>query len=488
MSYENVDSQKFTKINLNETIIQKFAELGSFPADMYNKSGQIIIKRKVNPNSDDFAKLLKFNSQGIYFLASDLERFNISRLSHRIPPKRNDTKIIDPQKVREFAKRASILIDELRRESFSSEQAIGIQNSINEILTDFTSNPDFETGIINVLEILGGAGVSLESELMTKRTIVAMGMKVRNRKLNPETDLKSNNIHHLNLLMASYLSDVGNTKLKLSSETKLSLNEYLIYQQHPILSYIMTLNAPEIETEVRTLILNHHKPNNEATLNNNFPKARQVFTHLMKVRDLYLKHVNRESIISDIEKQLQIQDNISNSLNREEDIAILSLSSEFASLTSNQSWRDAYKASTALKMIVNDSFFSYSNKGIRLLLDYVGASLTNNENVINVGDYLMTATSDSEKKIQFDICVVLDVEGFQTRPTVQRLCTISPIFKKTHKFKITNIDYGTMRIDKRRAIFDLATHITGSMRVIYIIDPEINEPLYEAIDKLYRST
>jgi hypothetical protein len=73
------------------------------------------------------------------------------------------------------------------------------------LLTDFTQNPEYESGLINILEVLNIAGVSLESEMMTKRTIVAMGMKVRNKKLFNAKEESTDKKDHLNIMMASYL-------------------------------------------------------------------------------------------------------------------------------------------------------------------------------------------------------------------------------------------------------------------------------------------
>jgi hypothetical protein len=204
----------------------------------------------------------------------------------------------------------------------------------------------------------------------------------------------------------------------------------------------------------------------------------------MLVRDKFLKDLSKKKIIEDIEAQLRIQESNVSSVNFEEDIAILSLASEYASLTSNQSWRPAFKSATALKVIVNDSFFSYSNKNIRHLLDYVGASLTNNENIINIGDFVITASVDSEKRVHFDICQVVELDRFQTRPKIQRICTIKPVFKKGIKYYIEDFDLTEVKMDKRKAITDLASQTSSTQRIIYIIDPLLNEPLYNLANKL----
>ncbi len=62
----------------------------------------------------------------------------------------------------------------------------------------------------------------------------------------------------------------------------------------------------------------------------------------MAVRDKYTGETDKERIIEEIEKQLFIQQHQLMNVTQDEDITILSLASESASLTSNQPWRPAY--------------------------------------------------------------------------------------------------------------------------------------------------
>lgn len=477
---------KLAKFDLSEESLNSFRQNQNIPIDLYNKDGQVVMPKKKNPSEEDFGKLLKFELQGLYFQISDLKKPSSS--ANRVAAEKTAVKVLNKEKTLAFAKQSASLLEELKKEAFSNAQAVTIQHSVSEILDDFISNPDFETGIFNILEILSVAGVSLQSELLTKRTVVAMGMKVRTKKIVNDEDNKPNKKDHLAIMMASYLADVGYSKLEVSENPKLSKEEYLSIQQHPIISYLMTLPAQDITPEIRTLILNHHRPFRGNGINNNYPDQRTVFTRLMAVRDKFTKDVSKTRIVADIESQLRIQESQNISTNYEEDIAILSLASEYASLTSDQPWRKAFSSSMALKTILNDSFFSYSNKNIRHLLDYVGASLTNNENIINVGSLIITASLDSEKNVHFDICKVIEVERYQTRPKVQRICTIKPIFKKGNKYRIADFDAGEVRMDRRRAIIDLALQASSAQRVIYIIDPEINEPLFEAVTTLSKAS
>jgi len=82
----------------------------------------------------------------------------------------------------------------------------------------------------------------------------------------------------------------------------------------------------------------------------------------------------------------------------------------------------------------------------------------------------------------------LEVEHYQTRPKVQRICTIKPIFKKGYKYKIADFDANEVRMDRLRAIIDLASQAASSQRVIYIIDQEINERLFDAVSTLSKAS
>lgn len=481
---KNVSRDRLVKFEFTQEIIDGFRKAAQIPVDFFNKEGQVLINKQDNANAEDFGKLLKFEFQGIFYLKDDLKKL----LAFGKPTEIKIAKqsVLNQDKTIQFAKQTSALIDDLKKSSLSSNHANFIHSSINDLLSDFVSNPEYESGLINILEILGIAGVSLESELMTKRTIVAMGMKVRNRKILGKGEDTGDKKDHLNLMMASYLLDIGYSRLKLHENPKLTPEEYATIQQHPIISYLMSLTAPEVSTSIRTMILNHHRPYRGTGVNNNFPDQRTIFNKLMTIRDKYTKETGKERIISDIQDQIGLIANDVTSATLEEDIAILSLASEFSSLTSEQSWRGAMTPDKALKIILNDSFFSYSSRSIRHLVDYVGSSLTNNVSIINPFDFVITASVDSERSVHFDICRVIKVARFQTRPLLERLGTIQPIIKKEKRYRITDFNRETIKVDKRKARFDLEKTV-DSTRIIYLVDPEINAPLYESATNLANS-
>ncbi|NCN08986.1 MAG: c-di-GMP phosphodiesterase [Leptospira sp.] len=481
-SSKNVSKDKLIKFEFTQEIIDGFRKVSQIPVDFFNKEGQVLINKQNHANADDFGKLLKFEFQGIFYLKEDQKKL-LTFGTPKETVKVNKTDLLNKDKTLQFAKQTSALIADLKKSSLSSNHANFIHNSIDNILTDFVSNPEYESGLINILEILGGAGVSLESELMTKRTIVAMGMKVRNKKNLNKGEDPVDKRDHLNLMMASYLLDIGYSRLKVQDNPKLTSEDYATIQQHPIISYLMSLTAPEVSTEIRTMILNHHRPYRGTGLNNNFPDQRSIFNKLMAIRDKYTKEAGKERITSDIQDQISLIANDVSSVNLDENISILSLASEFSSLTSEQSWRGAMTPDKALKIILNDSFFSYSSKSIRHLVDYVGSSLTNNVSIINPFDFVITASIDSEHSVHFDVCRVIKVTRFQTRPLLERVGTIQPIIKKEKRYRITDFKRDTIKVDKRKARFDLEKTV-DSTRIIYLVDPDINAALYESVSKI----
>jgi hypothetical protein len=99
---------------------------------------------------------------------------------------------------------------------------------------------------------------------------------------------------------------------------------------------------------------------------------------------------------------------------------------------------------------------------------------------------VITASVDSERSVHFDICRVIKVARFQTRPLLERLGTIQPIIKKEKRYRITDFNKETIKVDKRKARFDLEKTV-DSTRIIYLVDPEINAPLYESATNLANS-
>lgn len=484
MSAEKVSKDDLQRFDFTQEIIDSFHENKAIPVDFYNKDGQILIHKRLDAKPEDFTKLLKFEFQGVFFKKSDMDKlYAVEKVPTHVNGKAvSFTNILDEEKTKAQARLAEDLLLDLKKTSFSNNHVRSVQKSMDSMLNDFTGSDEYENGLINILDVLSGAGVSKQSELMTKRTVVAMGLKIRSKKALSKLDEKKEKKEHLNLMTASYLADVGYTKINVASSIDLTPAEYEIIKTHPIISYLMVANSSEMDYEVKKLILHHHRPHRGGGINNNFPADKFLVEKLTGFKNKYLNESDKEVAIRDIDKQIHEIMNHSFTSNTEDDIAYLSLASEYASLTSDQSWRNAMDSKTALKIILNNSFFSYSDKNIRDLFDYVGLSLTNNKSVINPGDLVITASWDSEKKIHFEICLIKDIDRFQTRPLLERVGSIAPMILKENKFIIKDFDMNTFKLDRRRATYNLMNSV-DPRRVIYLIDPELNPKLHEGILK-----
>lgn len=484
MSIERQNKDDLQRFDFTQEIIDSFHDTKSIPVDFYNKDGQILIHKKLEANPEDFTKLLKFEFQGVFFKKSDMDKLYAP---DKLPTHINGrpvsyVNILDEERTKEQARFAEDLLNDLKKTSFNSNHVKSVQRSMDTLLTDFTASPEYEHGLINILDVLSEAGVSKQSELMTKRTVVAMGLKIRSKKSISKSDEKKEKKEHLHLMTASYLADVGYSKITASESPILAAADYEIIKTHPIISYLMVANSHEMEAEIKKLILHHHRPHRGGGINNNFPTDQFLIQKLNGFKSKYQNEMDKEVAIRDIEKQIHDIMNHGFTSNNDEDIAYLSLASEYASLTTDQPWRSAKDSRTAMKLILNNSFFSYSDKNIRDLFDYVGLSLSKNQSVVNRGDLVITASLDSEKKMHFEICKVQEIDRFQTRPLLERVGTIAPMILKENKYIIKDFDMNTFKLDRRRAVYNLMNAV-DPRRVIYLIDPDINPKLHEGIMK-----
>lgn len=165
-----------------------------------------------------------------------------------------------------------------------------------------------------------------------------------------------------------------------------------------------------------------------------------------------------------------------------EDIGILSIAGEFASLTTAQSWRGPVEPVKALKLILNNSFFAYNEKTLRDFYEHVGLSLCGNEPFIKVGDYVIVASQDSNQKVFFEVCVIRESKKNSIRPALERIGTITPKFINNGKFRISGFEKESLKLDRRRAIFNLERN-ADPRRIVYLVDPELDEEFFDYLDK-----
>lgn len=193
-----MDAQKdLQKFDFTEEIIQHFKINSVIPVDFYNRNGQILIHKKENADGDDITKLLRFESQGIYFLKSEFEKISGGKQGDG-PNNVNGrdvsfAKLVNAELTVDLAKNASNFLSELKKFPLHGNQLRHLNKSIDGILEDFKSTPDMETGLVNIIEVMSSAGVPMDSEILTKRTVISMAMKVRAGKAFTKVDMEQKN-------------------------------------------------------------------------------------------------------------------------------------------------------------------------------------------------------------------------------------------------------------------------------------------------------
>ncbi|RHX87648.1 c-di-GMP phosphodiesterase [Leptospira stimsonii] len=479
-----MDAQKdLQKFDFTEEIIQHFKINSVIPVDFYNRNGQILIHKKENANGDDITRLLKFESQGIYFLKSEFEKISGGKQASG-PNSVNGrevsfTKLVNSELTVDLAKNAAEFLSELKKFPLNGGQVRQLNKSIDGILEDFRSTPDMENGLVNIIEVMSAAGVPMDSEVLTKRTVISMAMKVRAGKAFTKVDMEQKKIDQMNLMMSSYLADVGYTQMKIPIQKDLKTEEFEYIKNHPIISYLMVANMPDLDDNIKTLVLNHHRPHKGEGMNNNYPQPKILVQKLNLYKEKYKDDPKRTVLVADIQKQ--IRNILTNNLPMD-DIGVISIAGEFASLTTRQEWRDAYDPLVAMKLILNNSFFAYNEKTLREFYDHIGLSLCNNQPFIREGDFVIVVTQDSNQKVFFEVCIIREMYKTLIRPMLERIGTIRPNFSNMGKLRISGFDLPSFKLDRRKAIFNLEKN-QDPRRIIYVLDAEMDGYLYEELIK-----
>lgn len=336
-----------------------------------------------------------------------------------------------------------------------------------------------ENGLVNIIEVMSNAGVPMDSEILTKRTVISMAMKVRAGKVFTKVDMEQKKLDQMNLMMSSYLADVGYTQMKIPMQKDLKAEEFEYIKNHPIISYLMVANLPDLDDNIKTLVLNHHRPHKGEGMNNNYPQPKVLVHKLNLYKEKYKDDPMKAVLVGDIQKQ--IRNILTNNLPIE-DIGVISIAGEFASLTTRQEWREAFDPLVAMKLILNNSFFAYNEKTLRDFYDHIGLSLCNNQPFIQEGDFVIVVTQDSNQRVFFEVCIIREMYKTQIRPMLERIGTIRPNFSNMGKLRISGFDISSLKLDRRRAIYNLEKN-QDPRRIVYVLDPNIDARLYEELSK-----
>ncbi len=471
---------EFLPFEFSPEIIDGFRAKKEIPVHFYNKEGQILIYRKESASDAEIERLLRFVKQGIYYSTDDMDILGIKRKD----PGANadglsDTKLLSENHAEELTRDTSELFLTLKRSTITALHAKNSSDRLNQLFNDFESQPDAMTGLVNIIELMSGKGASQDVEMAVKRTVVAMAMKTRGMKAQSVRDQRKMQDMVNVLMMSALLCDVGYSRMTLPTSESLNDEQMEYIRNHPLMSYLMLVHEPTIDTRVKRNILVHHRPLRQGVPGNNYPQLKTLLVKLGQLEEKYRDDMARQHIAADIRQQIQL---LRTDLAYDEDANILAVASEFASLTCNTPWRNAFAPDRAVRMIINNSFFTYSDRIVREFLDHVAMSLCDNHKVLKEGDFIIVASRGSDGRPFFEVCQITSATRYQSRPEVERFATIFPEFTRSPKLGFASFNLDKLRPDPRFAHFDLSKD--DSRHIVYAVDPPYDEKMFKRFTEL----
>lgn len=446
------------------------------PVHFYNKDGQILIYKKEIASRDEIERLFRFIGQGIYYNNDDKQKLNI-KPSSEIPEGLSNTKLINGKYTKDLTHNTEELFNELKRASFTSMHAKETSEKLESLFTDFSRQADAMTGLVNVIDHMQISKASFDVKTAIKRTVIAMALKTRGMHagLNYK-DRKQIKEQITNLMLSSLLCDIGCYQMEMPKDNRLTINQMDYIKNHPIMSYLMLAHEPELNFQIKSCILTHHRAKQEDMNNNNYPKIKNLIIKLSDIAKKFKDIPNKKIVVDNIIKQIKI---IKSDQQNIYDSNVLAIASEFASLTSQTPWRPAFTPERAVKMIINNSYYSYTSRTIKEFLDYVAISLCNNRMIFNKGDYIITASDLHSGKSIFEVCQINNINRFQSRPGITRMATVEPETSNIPKLMLEGFDLNKIKLDTRKAHYELT--MDDTRRIVYFIDPIYNSDLFNAI-------
>ncbi len=476
MEIEN-KKKEFKPFYLTEEISQQIINTKEIPVHFYNQEGQIIIYKKKNATDKEIERLFRYTQQGkLFYDLEDRDKLGIREDKQRdIPEGFTDTKLITEQQAKSVTEVTRDLFSSLRKTAVISVHARKTSEKLSGFFKTYEQNPDILTGLINILDFFTKGDSSYEVELATKRVVVAMAMKTRG--ISAQTYKQEGSYYkRINyLMMSALLCDIGYNKMNLPTGNKLNYTEMNYIRNHPLLSYLLIAHEKSITIEVKRNILFHHRPMRNDANTNNYPSRNFLLKKLTDIKVQFEPDRKREEMVKEIDQLISM---IKQDIPYDEDAGILCLASEFASLTSKVPWREPFSAQRAVQMIVNNSFFTYPERLIHEFLDYTAISLCDNKKVIREGDFIILLNISQSGKYYFEAAQITNTNRYQSRPGVDRLGTLMPVISREPKIHFSSFNLESLQIDRRFAHFELLQD--PSRRIVYVINPDYDEQLYEA--------
>lgn len=462
--------------DLNEDMKKRIMDAGRIPVDFFNKQGQVIIYKKEGAGVHEIEKLFKVSERGIYYRESDLRAFT-GEIKEPPPPEGfSNTKLFTEQMTQDFGNDVSNIFDDLKNTSFSSLHTRMSRNRVNGVFEEFQSNPDVMAGMLNVLSLLKDMNFDADVKTALKRAIVSMSIKTRGMiGAGKGRSIQLKQVS--NLMMTALFSHIGKLKMSLPQKHGLTPKERQYISQYPFISYLMLAHEPGLDTEIKFNILRHRRPSEDLT--NIYPDKKWLLLRLRSLAEKY-REQNKLDLASDMVTQIKLLLK-PESLN-DDDPAILSLATEFASLTNDTQWRDAFPPVEAQKIMLNESLYSYHARNMREFLDYVAISLAHNEKLIREGmTVIMKVNSADERKAAgYEVGQVIMENRFQSKPIIKRLGSIQAKAKSRADGKvIPEFIPESFKKDRRGANYDLFQDHTRE--IIFIPDDKSTPELLQVL-------
>jgi len=461
--------------NFSPEVIARMRETQEIPVNFYNVNGQVLIPRKEQATGDMINKLLQHIGSGIFYREDDEDKLGIKRGGTTDAEGLSDQKLLDEKRMAELTEATESLFNELKFAAFGAVHSQKMHSQVNSFISDFEQQPDMMVGMINILEsVKGGSDLSKQA---VKRAVVAMALKSRSMKAMISKDRGRGSEAVQPLMMGGMLAQIGKAKMNLPDKEKLSAEERSYLRRYPLLSYLMVAHESTVSYEVKRLVLNQKRTLPENTVTNNYPEFRWMSTTLQSLVQENDKK-GRKEVASDILRQLAAFKEFSV---YEEDVNILSLATDFAALTTESSWREAKDPITAIKLILNSSYFQYGPKVIRDFLDHISMSLSHNQKIIKNDDLVILALTMNSGQTYYEVAKVIDVGRFQSRALVQRLGVLHMASVNSDGVHHGVFQVDSFRPDPRKIRINLGQDFLR--RIIYIIDEALDPQLFDKVNK-----
>ncbi len=464
--------------DLNEDIRQRILDSKSIPVDFYNKQGQVIIYKKADVPEHEIQKLFQISKRGIYYHEADLKLFTGEITEPEPPEGFSNVKLFTEQITDGFGNDITSIFNDLKNTSISSIHAKKTRERVTGIFDEFQSNPDVMAGLLNIINLLKGKDFDVNVQAAMKRAIVAMSIKTRGMMgVGKARQVQLSNIS--NLMMTALFTHIGISKMEIPTTQGLTAKEREYISQYPFVSYLMLVHEPTIDPNVKYNILRHRRPSPSEGESNNYPDLKWMLTRLKNMSNKY-KEQGRIEIAKDM--VAQIKRFLAPYDPSDDDAPILSLATEFASLTTDTKWRKAFSPVEATRIMLNESLYSYHVRSIREFIDYVAISLSENQKLIHEGTMVIAQVTSNEKASEpiYEIAQVVEEHRLQSRPIIKRLGTITAKPKRRNDNKIIpEFIPASFKKDRRAAVYNLNQDHTRY--IVFLPDNDSTPELLETI-------